>query len=171
MLNKEKLFNIITNPAFIMCVMIVAGFMYVKSNYGILINKSESLPEFVFIIKKDELPKQVGQYIVFKPQRNIYWQDETFVKQITGMQGDILSKQPNTENSKATDIYINDKYLCTAKEKSRAGDALEAISFSGEIMSGYYFVTTPHKDSYDSRYEDIGLIKQEEILGVAIPVL
>lgn len=44
---------------------------------------------------------------------------------------------------------------------------LHAIS-SGVIPSHQFFAYTPHKDSFDSRYQEIGLIDEKDIIGTAI---
>jgi type IV secretory pathway protease TraF len=44
---------------------------------------------------------------------------------------------------------------------------LHAIE-SGKIPSRKFFAYTPHKDSYDSRYQEIGLIDEKDIIGTAI---
>jgi conjugal transfer pilin signal peptidase TrbI len=38
------------------------------------------------------------------------------------------------------------------------------------IPQGKYFVWTPHIDSYDSRYDEIGLVDERTIIGVAYPL-
>jgi conjugal transfer pilin signal peptidase TrbI len=38
------------------------------------------------------------------------------------------------------------------------------------LKEGEYFVSTPSKDGYDSRYARVGLIKQNEILGKAYEI-
>lgn len=39
---------------------------------------------------------------------------------------------------------------------------------SGVIPSRKFFAYTPHKDSFDSRYQEIGLIDEKDIIGTAI---
>ncbi|MFC1659311.1 S26 family signal peptidase [Pseudomonadota bacterium] len=156
---------------FIVLLFCLSEIFYLNSHYKILINYTESLPNFAFLIKKTELQPGKGQYVAFKPKYTRYHKDKIFVKQVAGVNGDKISNRLNPKKKGYTDIYIDDKYLCTAKPRSLVGDVLKPNTFAGQIEKEHYFLVAPHKDSYDSRYEDIGLIKQEDILGVAIPIL
>lgn len=44
---------------------------------------------------------------------------------------------------------------------------LHAIE-SGKIPAHKFFAYTPHKDSFDSRYQEIGLIDEKDIIGTAV---
>lgn len=68
------------------------------------------------------------------------------------------------------DVYINGEFLGTAKEYSLAGEPL-ARGPEGVIPPGHFFLWTPHKDSYDSRYADIGWVPAQWIRGFAEPLL
>ncbi len=39
---------------------------------------------------------------------------------------------------------------------------------AGTIPPHKFFAYTPHKDSFDSRYNDLGLIDAKDIIGTAI---
>lgn len=45
--------------------------------------------------------------------------------------------------------------------------SLNAID-AGKIPTHKFFAYTPHKDSFDSRYQEIGLIDEKDIIGTAI---
>jgi conjugal transfer pilin signal peptidase TrbI len=45
------------------------------------------------------------------------------------------------------------------------------MSEPGVIPPGHYFMTTPHKDSLDSRYKMIGLIDTKRLVGRVTPVM
>jgi hypothetical protein len=51
--------------------------------------------------------------------------------------------------------------------KDRKNLRLHAIS-PGVIPPHQFFAYTPHKDSFDSRYQEIGLIDEKDIIGTAI---
>ncbi len=53
------------------------------------------------------------------------------------------------------------------KNKSRNNQALSAID-KKIIGEHQYFAYAPHKDSFDSRYNEIGLIDEKNIVGTAI---
>lgn len=80
-----------------------------------------------------------------------------------GIPGDEVTREDNR-------FYINGEYIGTTKYRSRTGEPLRPGPI-GVIPDGHYFVWTPHPDSYDSRYEDIGWISKDRIIGCAVRLL
>ena len=64
-------------------------------------------------------------------------------------------------------FYINGKKIARAKEMSMMHQPLK-VGPVGVIPKGHYFVYTPHYDSYDSRYNDIGWIGPDQVIGTAV---
>ncbi|MPY09025.1 S26 family signal peptidase [Moraxella catarrhalis] len=132
-------------------------------------NISESINANFFIIDKSILPER-GEYVAFNYYdiTNEHYKSGmlktppqvVFIKKVIGVAGDTVSQQ-NRE------FFVNGQSAGIAKIKSKGGRPLKANEFQGVIPSGYYYVHTPHKDSYDSRYADVGLIPVAEIRGVA----
>ena len=60
--------------------------------------------------------------------------------------------------------------VAKAKLTSRLGEPL-ALGPTGRVPQGCYFVTSEHKDGFDSRYAAIGWICGPRILGVGRPIL
>lgn len=132
--------------------------------YSIAINETHSLPGHVYIIKRGDLPGK-GDLITFHlPMSGVkyYPPGYQFTKIVKGVAGDRVEYR-------GRDVYINDENVGIAKEYSQKGEPLE-LGFSGVIPAGYYFAWTPHKDSYDSRYKDIGLVSPERVVGSAISI-
>lgn len=140
-----------------------------NTRYELRWNLSSSIPAHFFVVDKKQMPKK-GDYIAFnyydisnddykmglldKPPAVV------FIKRVAGIQGDVVT-QSNRE------FFINGKSVGTAKKEAKNGRVLNQNPFEGQIPDGYYYVNTPHKDSYDSRYADVGLIHVSEIDGVA----
>lgn len=146
-------------------IIIVTIAIYVKLNFYIMINHSESLPIKAVIIKRGLLPTKVDQIFAFKVRNNPHYQLEeiNFIKKLGGKKGDRVEiRNTNT-------VYINEKYIGKAKERSLKGIELFMIE-PGVIPVRKYFGYTPHKDSYDSKYKSIGLIDEKDIIGTAIIV-
>jgi conjugal transfer pilin signal peptidase TrbI len=140
----------------------LCGMIYVNSNFSLMVNISYSLDNLAFWVKKKQLPSRKGQYVAFiAPNNKLY--DKPFVKIVAGMPGDVIEIKNRI-------LYINGHELCVAKEFSKAGDKLE-ISKEGIIPAGKYFMYSTNKDSYDSRYSNIGLVDESSIIGVATPIL
>lgn len=99
-----------------------------------------------------------------------------------------LAKLSDPEGFKKKDITIIDKeiqvagrLIMVAKPYTRKVEELikmksdfDAKEFrlhaieSGKIPAHKFFAYTPHKDSFDSRYQEIGLIDEKDIIGTAI---
>lgn len=132
--------------------------------YRIAINETHSLPGHVYIIKRGVLPKR-GDLITFRlPMSGVkyYPPGYQFTKIAKGVAGDRVEYR-------GREVFINGEKIGIAKEYSQKGEPLE-LGFSGVIPPGHYFAWTPHKDSYDSRYRDIGLVSPEQVIGSAVPV-
>ncbi|MBK9132433.1 MAG: signal peptidase I [Gammaproteobacteria bacterium] len=128
------------------------------------INGTESLPGLFYLVWKNEVPETRGDLIAFYPPANRFYSSRMFfIKKAIGLPGDMVSR-------KGEDFYLNDDYIGTAKTHSHSGVLLKPGP-TGVIPEGKYFVWTPHPDSYDSRYEDIGWISKESIIGRAVRLL
>src|SRR5690606_7697864 len=125
-------------------------------------NGTDSVDGYVFLIVKDAMPKK-GELVAFWPPENDFYQNIWFVKYMKGGAGDEVVR-------KGQAFYINGEYIGDAKIESKSGVALQP-SKSGVIPQGYYFVWTPHADSFDSRYEQIGWIPKSSVIGRAYRIL
>ena len=124
------------------------------------INVTDSLPGLVYVVRAGERPTVRGDTVAFRPPPNrFYPQRMVFVKKIQGLPGEHVTRV-------GRDFFINGKYVATAKWRARSGEPLVPGPV-GVIPAGTYFVWTPHPDSYDSRYEDIGWIPAERLVGRA----
>ena len=120
------------------------------------INTSSSVDGWLFLMVKNTPPER-GELIGFWPPENDFFQEIWFVKYIAGMPGDIVERHER-------EFFINGQYIGDAKTESMTGIPLE-VSGVGVIPPGHYFVWTPHKDSFDSRYAQIGWIPKDNIIG------
>ena len=126
------------------------------------INLTDSLPGRVFIIHKGINPSVKGELIAFiAPNNKLH--DEPFLKLVGGIEGDVVKEQSRK-------FYINGNYIGFAKEYSKRGEKTE-LGFTGVIPKDCYFVYSNHKDSYDSKYKNIGLVCGADVIGSATPML
>lgn len=130
--------------------------------YAIGVNVTDSLPHTVFWIKKGALPTTQDKYLVFKKEGNKRYGNSSFVKCIGGRANDLIIESNN-------EYFINGNYLGTAKAFSKDGEPTEK-TLPGIIPKGHYFVYSLHKDSYDSKYKEVGLIAASDVIGVAYPI-
>jgi conjugal transfer pilin signal peptidase TrbI len=136
--------------------------------HALMINVSPSLPNWAIWTTKGAVP-QHGDIILFVPPRSPLLQahfgkePKPFGKVVSGVPGDVVTRKDRA-------FFVNGRQVATAKPVSRRGETL-ALGPTGTVPKGCYFVTTPHKDSFDSRYAAIGWVCGSRILGVGRPIL
>lgn len=136
--------------------------------HALMINVSPSLPYWAIWLNRGATPQR-GEIILFDPpaspllEKHFGKEPKPFGKRVSGVPGDIV-----TEKDRA--FFVNGRLVAKAKLKSRLGEAL-TLGPTGTVPEGCYFVTTEHKDGFDSRYAAIGWICRQRILGVGRPIL
>lgn len=137
----------------------VAGIWF-HQNYRLGINLSDSLPHKVFLVSFNGQPSQRGEYVAFRWGRDSFYDRSwMFVKRIEGTAGQKITVA-------GRHVYIDGKFVGTAKPTSRGGVPLHPIA-AGTIPEGAFFVSAPNKDSLDSRYAITGLIDKNRVIGTA----
>jgi len=137
-------------------------------DHALMINASPSLPYWAVWLTRGAVPQR-GDIILFDPPaspllvRHFGSEPQPFGKRVSGVPGDVV-----TERNRA--FFVNGRLVATAKPRSRLGEPL-ALGPTGRVPRGCYFVTTEHKDGFDSRYAAIGWICAPRILGVGRPIL
>lgn len=122
---------------------------------------SESIP-YKYCVQFYNVKPERGDLCVFdyyskgKTRKERKESKFTFIKYIAGMEGDYVRREGNK-------VYVNDELIGEAKKDS----GLHPID-SKKIPEGYVFVRGTHEDSLDSRYQEFGLIKEENLRGKAI---
>lgn len=131
--------------------------------YRLAFNGSESLRGLVYLVivgaqsQRDEL-------IAFYPVPNRFYRNGMyFVKLARGVGGDVIERR-------GLDFYVNGTHQATAKTRSLQGLPL-LPGPEGSLPDGFFWVWTPHPDSFDSRYADVGWIAPDRVLGRAIRLL
>ncbi|EAT10859.1 type IV secretory pathway protease TraF-like protein (plasmid) [Bermanella marisrubri] len=148
--------------AFFVIVFFSYAFKYISEDiFGVRLafNISDSLPGYIYLVDIGEMPSK-GDVALFSPPKNPYFPEQlNFMKIVKGISGDRVSVQ----NHK---VLINGEEVGIVKQLSKSGKQLFPISPTS-IPDGYFFMWTPHKDSYDSRYKSIGLINESDFVGTA----
>jgi conjugal transfer pilin signal peptidase TrbI len=144
----------------IVTVIVAAGSHIWNNYYYLRLNLTDSLPGTLYLIDRHKRPTGYDDLIAFRPPNNpIYGKKFVFVKKIGGMGGDNVNVTGRT-------VKVNDQLSLIAKEKAKTGRPLN-VGPRGVIPKNTYFVYTDHMDSYDSRYDEIGWVKDEQIVGTA----
>jgi len=134
----------------------------IPTKFEIVRNYSKSLPYHFVVVKKGVVPSKKDQVFVFYVRDNplLKVSKIKFIKLVGGLPGDEIITNER-------EVYIAGRFIISAKTHSLKGLPLTIIN-SGQIPTHKFFAYTPHKDSFDSRYKEIGLINEKDIIGVAL---
>ncbi len=136
--------------------------LWLTQHFGYAINLTSSLPQKLFLVRIGKTPVK-GDYVVYKAPASTGLQpNSNLTKKVLGVAGDIVTRQ-------GQDFYINGDWVGLAKKRSLKGEAL-VPGPEGVLPEGHYYVSTEHQDSFDSRYEKMGWVHQDQCLGVAYPI-
>ncbi|RIA46273.1 conjugal transfer pilin signal peptidase TrbI [Hephaestia caeni] len=139
-----------------------------REEHALLINASESLPNWAFAVNRNKAPAR-GDYLFFVPppsdlvRTHFGEKPGTFGKIVQGMPGDIVEHR-------GADVLVGGHVVARMKKVTRRGEKLVPGPV-GRIPEGCYFVATPHPDGFDSRYAAIGFVCRPQILGTGEAVL
>jgi len=127
----------------------------------LLFNLTPSLPYVLAVLERGATVER-GDLIVFRfegGEIGPYLKGQWFFKRVAGLPGDTVEVE-------GQNVFINATPVGFAKPRTRTGEPLEPIA-PGPIPPGRYYVQGTHPDSFDSRYRVNGLIRAEQIVGVA----
>lgn len=139
-----------------------------RDRHAFLVNLTGSLPNWAFLIHRTHAPA-CGDYVFFNAPRNALVTRHfgaappMFGKRVYGMPGDTVTHDGPL-------VRVNGLPVARMKPRTRWGEMLTPGP-TGVIPRGCYYVGTPHKDGFDSRYAEIGLVCARQIIGTGEPVL
>jgi len=139
-----------------------------REKHLLLINVTDSLPNWGFLVHRGEPPSR-GGYVIFDPPRSALLthhfgaRPQPFAKIALGMPGDLVTHE-------GTNVAVNGRVVSRMKPRTRQGEPLTPGA-TGRVPTGCYFLGTPHPDGFDSRYAEIGFICARQIIGTGEPIL
>lgn len=145
-----------------MLVLVLAAFgvHWLRGHVRLAWNETESLPQSVFLVQLGVVPDK-GDYVLFDPPQAVKSR-YPFVKRVAGLPGDDIRVEGRA-------VWVDGRPVGVAKTISRRGKTLSPIA-PGVIPPGFIFVHANHRDSYDSRYQSIGLVPDARVIGRAVPL-
>lgn len=141
--------------------LIILVFLGIRETTEFSINRSESLPQKVFLIVK-KLPFKKGDLIAVKGHQTKYYPRITFIKRVVGFPGDKITYQGNH-------FFINRMHQGELLKETSFGEPLAPLKYK-IIPQGYFFIKGDHKRSFDSRYQEFGLVREEHLIGRAFGI-
>lgn len=130
-------------------------------NSNILIGKSDSLPyKLYFLVKGHNWGK--GDLVAIKNFHTKHTKNQHFTKKIVGVAGDVVAIE-------GKHVLVNGIKHVQLKNKTKNNKKLTP-TIAQTIPQQHFFVIATHKDSFDSRYQEFGLVRENYIEGKVYPI-
>lgn len=129
------------------------------SQANFLISETNSLPQHYFLQLRHLEPRRNDYTVIFSP-----WYGQKVVKQILGISGDRV-----WYDSKGA-LFINEQMVGVPRMRATDGRRLTPID-AQTIAKGFVFLYATHPQSFDSRYQEFGLVATSSLGGRVIPLL
>ena len=131
---------------------LIADAVIPDASYGLRINRSDSLPQTVFISGPMNGPIHKGDYVSCSHS----YSPVKLAKMVVGVEGDTISFLGN-------EIYVSGKF-CGDTNNRLLDCGIQLHPVKAQIIPpGYLYLHAPHPDSFDSRYEEFGLIATKDL--------
>ena len=121
--------------------------------FCLLYSESASLPYHYFVKLKKVTPQKGDYTCVESP-----WYGHKVIKEIAGKSGDKIMYDADGA------LWIGNRRIGILQKKARDGRVLTPIS-TGKIPEGFVFLAGPHERSFDSRYQELGLVPEKSLQG------
>lgn len=132
------------------------GVLVFFQNTQLVLNQSPSLNPKVFLIVKG-LTASKGDLVSFRGHKTAYFGDVIFTKRIVGVEGEALSLKNGF-------LLVGNIPVSPLLSVTAQGQPLTPLK-ARKIPPGFVFVKGDHPRSFDSRYEEFGLVAVRSFLG------
>lgn len=129
--------------------------------------RSDSLSNISYLLVKKGSSFNRGDIVCLQGHRVKYIDgDKSLAKRVLGLPGDQIQKEQNTIKLIPQENNVK-LFLLPLVDQTSKGEVLTPLSLTA-IPEGYAFVAGDHPKSFDSRYEEFGLVNIENIKGRTI---
>lgn len=140
---------------FVMTFLCVAVF---QTQVHFLISETDSQPAHYFLAFPKIRPQLNDYTVVYSP-----WLQQKIVKKIIGVAGDFIWFNQQWE------CFVDENRVGSFERVASDGRPLTPIE-SQTIPEGRVFLYGPHSRSFDSRYQELGLVRSSDLQGKVIPL-
>ncbi|MBY0500437.1 MAG: signal peptidase I [Alphaproteobacteria bacterium] len=126
---------------------------------------SESLEDvhYIFVHKSSSIKR--GDIVLIQGHTPQYVGEKLFTKRVIGLPGDHITKTKKGLKVKAKNSSVSTTFPLL--DETKEGQTLTPLPLQS-VPEGYLFVIGDHPRSFDSRYEEFGLVSVEKIWGKGI---
>lgn len=146
---KKAFIRVFMGIAFVGCMAFFVEFLY---------SETPSWPYSYFLHLKRITP--------VKGDMGVFWhkgRGQKIIKRVIGTAGDKI-----VQDSEGM-IWVNNQKIGKPFSHGSDGKSLHSIK-AQTIPEGYVFMYSPHEKSFDSRYQEVGLIPLKILMGKVIPL-
>lgn len=145
---------------------VMVGCIAFGKSYAVSINLTDSLPGTLFLIEKQRgANPNVGELAAFLYDGKAYYRKGTiFVKIVRGRAGSIVKVKEIDQG--VYDYYVDGVFTGRNKLFSNAGMPIKRAR-TGLIPEDHFYMYGSNPDSLDSRYEVVGWVPRDHIIGIA----
>lgn len=145
---------------------VIVGCIAFGKSYAVSINLTDSLPGTLFLIEKQEAADPgIGEMAAFLYEgKAFYRKGSIFVKIVTGRAGSVVEAKEVEQG--VYDYFVDGVYTGRNKLFSQAGMPIRRAG-TGVIPEDHFYMFGTHPDSLDSRYEVVGWVPRDHIIGLA----
>ena len=141
------------------CFLSIGLVAILSSQVQILISNSDSLPEHYFLCCRHLTPKLNNYSVVWSD-----WYKNRVIKKIVGVSGDRIWYDQYGQ------LLVNKEVIGVPQTRTTDGRRLHPIT-AQVILDGLVFLAGSHPRSFDSRYQEFGLVPINKLGGLVIPLL
>lgn len=151
------------NISYITKMTLLAATVLLWKHSAIWYAATDSLPYKIYwMVKYRQYIPEKHQMIAIYGHDTKYKHQAKFIKIVGGVAGDQI-------NLLDDQIWINDQLIGKLKNHTIDHQTLTKIQ-SQKIPAGWVFVYATHKDSFDSRYQEFGLVNIRQVIGKVKPL-
>lgn len=143
----------------LVCGPLFLGLMILKNHVRILISETDSLPQHYFLHWIKKKPRKGDLTVVHSP-----WLGKKIIKKIVGEGGEEIWRDPEGA------VWVETVKIGLPLKHSPSGRILTPIRRQ-VIPEGFVFLASSHPESFDSRYEELGLVPESSLQGRAVGVM
>lgn len=128
-----------------------------SQNLRFLISETDSLAQHYFI-QVWRMPAKLNNYTAVWSD----WYRGLIIKKIIGVEGDKVWFDDGK-------LFVNNIKIGGCKNIATDGRVLHPIA-PQIIPKGYVFLASTHSQSFDSRYQELGLVASDKLQGLVLPL-
>lgn len=126
---------------------------------------SESLEDVHYILVHKSSSIKRGDIVLIQGHAPQYVGEKLFTKRVIGLPGDTIIKHQKGLEIKAKNSSVST--IFPLLDKTKEGQTLTPLPLQS-VPEGYLFVIGDHPRSFDSRYEEFGLVPMVKVWGKTV---